>query len=128
MCMVYRIFAFLFVYAAMAFAVDPSARPEVAVPIPAEETLISADSRELTAGEREDWQKMRAERKAAREQMLSDLRKKRDSEKNSVRLNMEKNRDKKPRFEEGFPENPNRMQKPNHDMRGPEIKDKKPRR
>ena len=112
----------------MAFAVDPSARPEVAVPIPAEETLISADSRELTAGEREDWQKMRAERKAAREQMLSDLRKKRDSEKNSVRLNMEKNRDKKPRFEEGFPENSNRRQNPNYDMRGPEIKDKKPRR
>lgn len=126
--MVYRIFTYILAGVAMAFAAEPLDRPEVAVPIPAEETRISADSRELTASEREDWQKMRAERKAAREQMLSDLRKKRDSEKNSARLNMEKNRDIKPRFEEDFPENSNRMQKPNHDMRGPEIKDKMPRR
>ena len=56
---------------------------------------------------------MRAERKAAREQILSDLRNKSAFEKNSMRWESEKNRDKKPRFEEGSPKNFDRWQNPN---------------
>lgn len=135
--MIRRFTALFFVCAAMAFAAESSVRPEAAVPTPAEETGISKDSRELPASEREDWQKMRAERKKAREQILSDLRNKSSDEKNSLRWESEKKRDKKPRFEEGLPKNNEHRQNPsadhsnkNHEKKqmrngyGPEGKDK----
>ena len=125
--MVNRILAYILFCVALTFAAEPSVRPEVAVPIPAtEDAEISKNSRDFSMSESEDWKKMRAERKAAREQILSDLRKKRDSEKNLKRVEPEKNRDKKPRFEEDFPENSARGKGPNRDMRGPEMKEKRP--
>ena len=136
----------ILVTAVMGFAAELSERPESFVPTPAEEAGISKDSRDFSASDREDWQKMRAERKAAREQILSDLRNKSAFEKNQMRLESEKNRDKKPRFEEGPPKNSEHRQNPsmdrpkiheqnpmsgsnpNRDRRGPEGKENRSRK
>ena len=110
--MMKRLITLLMVCAAMAFAAESSVRPEADVATPAEEAGISKDSREFAASDRENWQKMRAERKQAREQILSDLRNRSAEEKNSMRWESEKNRDKKPRFEEGPPKNFDHRQNP----------------
>ena len=111
--MMKRLITLLLACAAMVFAAESLERPEADVATPAEETGISKDSREFAASDRENWQKMRAERKAAREQILSDLRNKSASEKNSMRWESEKNRDKKPRFEEDSPKNYGHWKNPN---------------
>ena len=90
---------FLFVFAVMAFAADVSDRPESAIPTPAEEVRNSDNMRELATKEKEDWQKMRAERKQARERILMEMRNKSADEKRAMREEMGKNRDKNPRFE-----------------------------
>ena len=113
--MMKRLITLLMVCAAMAFAAESSVRPEADVATPAEEAGISKDSREFAASDRENWQKMRAERKQAREQILSDLRNRSAEEKNSMRWESEKNRDKTPRFEEGPPKNFDHRQNPNMD-------------
>ena len=100
-----RLMKFLFVFAAMAFAADASVRPESAIPTPAEEVRNSDNMRELATKEKEDWQKMRAERKQAREQILLEMRNKSADEKRAMREEMGKNRGNKPRFEETSPKN-----------------------
>ena len=110
--MMKRLITLLMACAAMVFAAESSALPESAIPTPAEEMGISKDSRDFSASDRENWQKMRAERKAAREQILSDLRNRSASEKNSMRWESQNNRDKKPRFEEGPPKNFDHRQNP----------------
>ena len=60
--------------AAFSYAATSSVRPESSVPTPAENKEISREMANLGAKESADWQKLRAERRAAREQILSDLR------------------------------------------------------
>ena len=92
--MMTKILTIVSVCAAIAFAAESFERPESAVPTPAEELRNSNNSRELAPRDKENWQKMREERKKAREQILSDLRHKPKDDKAPKRLNKEKNRDK----------------------------------
>jgi len=110
--MMKRLITLLMICAAVAFAAEASTRPEADVATPGEKVEISKESREFAASDRENWQKMRAERKQAREQILADLRNRSAEEKNSMRWESEKNRDKKPRFEEGPPKNFDHRQNP----------------
>ena len=73
------------VMAATAMAGEIGARPEASVPTPAEHHEILDKVPNLSEKENVDWQKMREERRAAREQILKDLRNKTALEKNEMR-------------------------------------------
>ena len=136
--MMKRLLMTVLFFVAVAFAQETSVRPESAIPTPAEEMGISKENRDLAAKEREDWQRMRAERKQAREQILSEMRNKSAAEKRAMREEMGKNREKKPRFEDvppknfedvpprdrGHKGNPPEQAKP----RGPKSNEERPRR
>jgi len=77
--------------AAMAFAAGESMRPESSIPTPAERSEISRETPDLSATESAEWQKLRAERKQAREQILSRLRESSTAEKQSIRQNLPNN-------------------------------------
>ena len=98
--------------AALSYAVPSSARPESSVPTPAEKMEISREMPNLGAKESADWQKLRAERRAAREQILRDLRNSSSAEKKNIRQEVSKKRDEKTRFEGEFPKNQSRERRP----------------
>ena len=98
--------------AALSYAAPSSARPESSVPTPAENMEISREMPNLGAKESADWQKLRAERRAAREQILSDLRNSSAAEKKSIRQEVSKKRDEKTHFEGGIPKNQSRERRP----------------
>ena len=98
--------------AALSYAAPSSARPESSVPTPAEKAEISRDMQSLGAKESADWQKLRAERRAAREQILTDLRNSTAAEKQNIRQEVSKKRDEKPRFEGEIPKNQSRERRP----------------
>ena len=98
--------------AALSYAAPSSARPESSVPTPAEKAEISRDMQSLGAKESADWQKLRAERRAAREQILTDLRNSSAAEKKNIRQEASKKREETPRFEGGVPKNQSRERKP----------------
>ena len=98
--------------AAISFAAPSSVRPESSVPTPAENREISREMPNLGAKESADWQKLRAERRAARERILSDLRNSSAAEKKNIRLEVSKKRDEKTRFEGEFPKNQSRERRP----------------
>ena len=91
--------------AALSYAAPSSARPESSVPTPAENMEISREMPNLGAKESADWQKLRAERRAAREQILTDLRNSSAAEKKNIRQEVSKKRDEKPRLEGEIPKN-----------------------
>ena len=98
--------------AALSYAAPSSARPESSVPTPAENMEISREMPNLGAKESADWQKLRAERRAAREQILTDLRNSSSAEKKNIRQEVSKKRNEKPRFEGGIPKNQSRERRP----------------
>lgn len=98
--------------AALSYAAPSSARPESSVPTPAENMEISRETPNLGAKESADWQKLRAERRAAREQILTDLRNSSAAEKQNIRQEVSKKRDEKPRFEGDIPKNQSRERRP----------------
>ncbi|MBO4436264.1 MAG: hypothetical protein J5791_05190 [Fibrobacter sp.] len=75
------------------------AAPESSVPTPAESAEISNGTPDLGAKESAEWQKMRAERKQAREQILSRLKERSNVEKQGIRQDVSKKRNEKSRFE-----------------------------
>lgn len=97
---------------ALSYAVPSSARPESSVPTPAEKMEISREMPNLGAKESADWQKLRAERRAAREQILRDLRNSSSAEKKNIRQEVSKKRDEKTRFEGEIPKNQSRERRP----------------
>ena len=98
--------------AALSYAAPSSARPESSVPTPAENMEISREMPNLGAKESADWQKLRAERRAARERILTDLRNSSATEKKNIRQEVSKKRDEKPRFEGEIPKNQSRERRP----------------
>ena len=98
--------------AALSYAAPSSARPESSVPTPAENMEISREMPNLGAKESADWQKLRAERRAAREQILTDLRNSSAAEKKNIRQDVSKKRNEKPRFEGEIPKNQSRERRP----------------
>ncbi len=98
--------------AALSYAAPSSARPESSVPTPAENMDISREMPNLGAKESADWQKLRAERRAARERILTDLRNSSAAEKKNIRQEVSKKRDEKTRFEGGIPKNQSRERRP----------------
>lgn len=98
--------------AALSFAAESFVRPESSVPTPAQNAEISKEMPNLGAKESEDWQRMRAERRQAREQILSNLRNNAALEKQDMRQNVSKNRNENARFEGEFPKNQNRERHP----------------
>jgi hypothetical protein len=66
----------------------------------------------LGAKESADWQKLRAERRAAREQILTDLRNSSSAEKKNIRQEVSKKRNEKPRFEGEIPKKQSRERRP----------------
>ncbi len=88
---------------ATAIVAQPSMRPESAIPTPAERASISQDAPALGAKESEDWQRLRAERRQAREQILSDLRSSSAAEKNFIRQEVAKDKAPRPHFEGEIP-------------------------
>ena len=98
--------------AALSFAAPSSVRPESSVPTPVEKAEISRDTQNLGAKESADWQKLRAERRAAREQILTDLRNSSAAEKKNIRQEVSKKRDEKTHFEGGIPKNQSRERRP----------------
>ena len=98
--------------AALSFAAPSSVRPESSVPTPAENMEISREMPNLGAKESADWQKLRAERRAARERILTDLRNSSAAEKKNIRQEVSKKRDEKPRFEGEIPKNQSRERRP----------------
>ena len=98
--------------AALSFAAPSSVRPESSVPTPAENMEISREMPNLGAKESADWQKLRAERRAARERILTDLRNSSATEKKNIRQEVSKKRDEKPRFEGEIPKNQSRERRP----------------
>lgn len=136
--MMKRLLMTILFFAAMAFAEESSVRPESAIPTPAEEMGNSKENRNLAAKEKEDWQKMRAERKQARERILSEMRNKSAEEKRAMREEMGKNRERRPRLEDAPPKNfedmpprdrDRRMDPPEQqNPRGPRPNEEPPRR
>ncbi|SHL23277.1 hypothetical protein SAMN05720487_1105 [Fibrobacter sp. UWT2] len=104
--------------AALSYAAPSSARPESSVPTPAENMEISREMPNLGAKESADWQKLRAERRAAREQILTDLRNSSAAEKKNIRQEVSKKRDEKPRFEGEIPKNQSRERTPFYEQPG----------
>lgn len=102
----------LMMAAALSFGAESSMRPMSSVPTPAERAEISEETPDLGAKESEDWQKMRAERRKAREQILSDLRGRSSMEKQNFRQNTVKKRDENAHFEGEFPKNQSRERNP----------------
>ena len=98
--------------AALSFAAPSFVRPESSVPTPVEKAEISRDSQNLGAKESADWQKLRAERRAAREQILTDLRNSSAAEKKNIRQEVTKKRDNTSRFEGEIPKNQSRERRP----------------
>lgn len=98
--------------AALSYAAPSSARPESSVPTPAENMEISREMPNLGAKESADWQKLRAERRAAREQILTDLRNSSAAEKKNIRQEVSKKRDEKPRLEGEIPKKQSRERRP----------------
>ena len=84
--------------AALSFARDGLAAPESSIPTPAEKTEVSQGTPDLGAKESADWQKLRAERKQAREQILSRLRESSNVEKQDIRQKVSKNRNEESHF------------------------------
>ncbi|MCR5378773.1 MAG: hypothetical protein K6E57_07460 [Fibrobacter sp.] len=84
---------------AFVFAGGLAAQPESSVPTPAERSEFSRETPDLGAKEKADWQKMRAERKVAREQILSKLRASSSAEKKGLRNDVSQKRNEKSRFE-----------------------------
>lgn len=91
--------------AATAFAGESSLRPESSIPTPAAGIDASQEAPSLGAKESEDWQRLRAERRLAREQILSDLRSSSAAEKKSIRQELTKNPGPQSRFEGEMPNN-----------------------
>lgn len=85
--------------AAFSYAGELSLRPESSIPTPAEKAEISRETPDLGAKESENWQKMRAERRKAREQILSDLRGRSSVEKQKFHQKDPKKREENTRFE-----------------------------
>ena len=75
------------------------AAPASSVPTPAERLEVSRGTPDLGAKESAEWQKMRAERKLAREQILTKIRESSSAEKQVIRQDVSKNRNEKSRFE-----------------------------
>jgi hypothetical protein len=136
--MMKRLLMTVLFFAVIAVAEESSVMSYSAIPSPAEEVEISKENRDLAAKEREDWQRMRAERKQARERILSEMRNKSAAEKRAMREEMGKNRERRPRLEDAPPENfedvppkdrghkgnPPEQAKP----RGPKSSEERPRR
>ena len=57
-----------------AFVTVPCAQPESDIAIPAEKTEITQGAPDLGQKEKENWQRLREERKLARQQILSDIK------------------------------------------------------
>lgn len=102
---------------ASAIVAQPSMRPESAIPTPAEKAMVSQDAPALGAKESEDWQRLRAERRQAREQILSDLRSSTAAEKKSIRQDVAKDKAPRPHSEGEMPNN-SRDQRPNFEHPG----------
>lgn len=94
-----NIFTLVMLAAAMTFAGQSSLRPESVVPTPAERSEVSRGTPDLSAKDSEEWQKMRAERREARRQILSDLRNSSAAEKQSIRQNVTETRNERNRIE-----------------------------
>ena len=73
---------------------------------------MSREIPDLGAKESAEWQRLRAERRAAREQILTDLRNSSAAEKQNIRQEVSKKRDEKPRFEGDIPKNQSRERRP----------------
>jgi len=71
--------------AATAMAGDFESRPEASVPTPVETREAFDKVPNMSEKENKDWQKLREERRAAREQILENLRNKTAGEKNEMR-------------------------------------------
>lgn len=80
-------------------AVGSFAQPESYVPTPVEKSEISQETPKLGDKESANWQKMRAERKQAREQILSKLRESSRVEKKTIRKEVSQKRNEKSRTE-----------------------------
>ena len=91
------------------------AAPESSVPTPAESAEISNQTPDLGAKESAEWQKMRAERKQAREQILSKLKERSNVEKQGIRQDVSKKRNEKSRFEGKPQKNEPRERQPFYD-------------
>lgn len=98
--------------AAFSMAAPSSEQPVSSVPTPAENAEISKETTDLGAKESADWQRLRAERRAAREQILSDLRNSTAAEKQNLRQEVSKKRDERTRLEGGIPKNQPRERRP----------------
>lgn len=110
----------LLVATAIGFAAESSMRPESSVPTPVERAEISKETPDLGTKENEDWQRMRAERRKAREQILSDLRSQNAAEKQNLRHNGSKNRNENARFEGDVPKNQPRERRPLYERNEPQ--------
>jgi len=106
---------------AFSFAAGESTAPAADVPTPAERQSITKESPNLGQKEREDWIRMREERKQAREEILSRLRESPAGERQNIRQDLSRNRDERPRFEGDFPKYAPR--EPEHYERRPESRD-----
>lgn len=100
-----RFISTILLVTAFSFAAGESTTPESFVPTPAEKQEIAKETPDLSQKERADWQRMREERKQAREQILSRLREASPSERKQMRQEKIKNHDKRSRFDDDFPKN-----------------------
>lgn len=97
--MKYAAFISILTLSAMMSFAGGVAAPESSVPTPAERLEVSRGTPDLGAKESAEWQKMRAERKQAREQILTKIRESSSAEKQVIRQDVSKNRNEKSRFE-----------------------------
>lgn len=112
-------FLILFFFASISWAENPDAFPKSKVSTPIQ-TEISKESPSLTETETADWSKRREERRKARSEMLSKIRKSSPSEREQMRNSLEKNRGENSRMKSEFPKNGNRPSF-NHQGMSPET-------
>lgn len=85
--------------AAFSYAAGSEEQPQFSAPTPAENAGISEEKADLEDSEKESWQKLRAERSKARQQILSNMREGISEEKREMHEEMRKERDENSRYE-----------------------------
>lgn len=91
-------------------AAEEPLKPEFSAPTPAEKQELTKDNSDLSPKERENWNKLRKERREAREQVFSEIRK------NGKEMKSERRNANSHKKENSKPDRPKKLKKKKTDL------------
>ena len=106
------------------FVTVPLAQPESDIAIPAEKTEITQGAPDLEQAQKENWQRLREERKRARQQILSDIKANAQAEIKDIQQDLVKQKPNNKNENKEAPLNRGLLQKKNKEPKGNGILDK----